>query len=40
MMCTGNTIKREDGNATNCAEDQACDGQTNVPNEEHTACGM
>ena len=40
VLCAGNTIKRAKGNATNCAVDPPCDGQTTVSNEERTACGM
>ena len=38
-MCTGNTIKRAAGDATNCDADAPCDETTNVPNAGHTACG-
>ena len=39
MMCAGNTIKTTAGNVANCDADDACDGMTTVPNENHTACG-
>ena len=38
-MCTGYAIKKIKSNATNCDEDIACDGETTVPNENHTVCG-
>ena len=38
-MCTGNTIKRETGDADNCDADVPCDGVITVPNAGHTACG-
>ena len=37
IMCTGNAIKTTKNNATKC--EAACDGQTIVPNENHTHCG-
>ena len=36
-LCTGNKVKATVGNATNC--DEACDGDTEVSNAGHTACG-
>ena len=39
VMCTGNTIKREAGDADNCDADVPCDGVITVPNAGHTACG-
>ena len=39
VMCTGNTIKTEAGNATDCDTDAACDGVMTVPNRDHTHCG-
>ena len=39
ITCTGNTIKTTAGNAANCNVDDACDGMTTAPNENHTACG-
>ena len=38
-MCENNTIKTQQGNATDCNTDTACDSATYVPNENHTACG-
>ena len=39
VMCTGNTIKREAGDAQNCDTDVPCDGVITLPNAGHTACG-
>ena len=38
-MCTGNEIKSTPGDTTDCTADMPCDGTTNVPNDNHTACG-
>ena len=38
-QCTGNTIKATAGDATDCNADSPCDGVTQTPNEQHTACG-
>ena len=38
-MCTGNEIKRTEGNSVNCSADIACDGIAAVPNSRHTDCG-
>ena len=38
MMCTGNEIKRTEGNAVNCSADVTCDGTAAVPNSKHTDC--
>ena len=39
VLCTGNTIKVNVGDATNCDADLPCDGTQTVPNMEHTLCG-
>ena len=39
-MCTGNTIKKTTGNAQNCDADEPCNGETTVPNQNHTDCGQ
>ena len=36
-MCTGNRVKPEVGDDTSCPV--VCDGMTNVPNLNHSACG-
>ena len=38
-LCTANEIKSTPGDAVNCSTDPPCDGTTNVPNSNHTACG-
>ena len=40
IMCSGNKIKILAGNAPNCDADLPCDGLTNVPNAQHTDCGL
>ena len=37
-MCTGNTIKPNSGDDTDCSI--SCDGTMKVANHEHTACSM
>ena len=39
-LCTGNRIKATKGDATDCNADTACDGDSQVPNDGHTACGL
>ena len=36
-MCTGNSVKSEVGDNTSCPV--VCEGITDVPNSEHSACG-
>ena len=38
MLCPDNMIKSSPGDAAEC--DRRCDGDSNVNNDEHTACGM
>ena len=38
-LCSGNKIKSMIGDVADCNADTACDGNTNVPNSGHTACG-
>ena len=38
-MCTGNKIKTSAGDAPDCDANAACDGVSEVPNADHTACG-
>ena len=38
-MCTGNEIKSTPGDAADCSADTPWDGDANVPNKGHTACG-
>ena len=37
--CSGNEIKPSQGDAPDCNADPPCDGVSNDPNAEHTACG-
>ena len=37
-LCTGNTIKSINVDATDCNTDTACDGIKNIPNSAHTTC--
>ena len=39
-MCTGNTIKSKIGDASDCSADTPCDGVTEVPDANHTHCGL
>ena len=39
IMCAGNEIKSTIGDTTHCSADPPCDGATNVPDDDHTACG-
>ena len=39
VLCPGNTIKKTVGDAENCDADASCDGVTEWPNPDHTACG-
>ena len=39
-MCTGNTIKSTPGDAVDCNGDTLCDGVTEVPDANHTNCGL
>ena len=36
MLCPKNQIKSNSGDTSNCT---SCDGESNVPNSGHTACG-
>ena len=38
--CTGNTIKTNVGNSSDCNTDPACDGTIKVPNDLHNDCGI
>ena len=37
--CTGNTIKTNVGNTSDCNTDPACDGTLKIPNDLHNDCG-
>ena len=37
--CSGKEIKSSQGDAPDCSADPPCDGVSNDPNAEHTACG-
>ena len=39
VVCPGHTIKPLPGNETDCDVDAACDGESAVANDNHTACG-
>ena len=39
VECHGNTIKSLPGNETDYNMDTACDGESAVANDNHTACG-
>ena len=37
VLCPDNMIKSSPGDAAEC--DRRCDGDSNIANDEHTACG-